>query len=138
MISKHLPHFNVFTRLKPSPIHGVGVFAIRHIPKGTLLFDPDEEITWVDEKQIADLPCELRRLYEDFCIIINGKYGCPRNFNDLTMAWYLNDSVAPNVAVDEDYNMRATRDIEKGEELTIDSSRFSEQPYRELVATARE
>jgi Glutathione S-transferase, N-terminal domain len=31
----------------------------------------------------------------------------------------------------------STRDIAEGEELTIDSSRFSEQPYRRLVAEAR-
>jgi len=132
-----LPHQKVFTRLKPSPIHGVGVFAIRNIPKGTRLFDSSEEIVWLDEKQIMHLPGNLRQMYEDFCIIKDGQYGCPRNFNNLTMAWYLNDSLNPNVMVDENYNMWAIRDIVDGEELTIDSSRFSEQPYRQLVAAAR-
>ena len=136
MTRKALPHSHLYTRLKPSPIHGVGVFAIRHIPKGTLLFDPDEEIVWVDARQIRGLSDGLREMYEDFCIIKDGKYGCPSNFNRLTMSWYLNDSQTPNILVDGDYNMWAARDIEDGEELTIDSSRFSEQPYRKTAAEA--
>jgi hypothetical protein len=127
------PHHNVYTRLKPSAIHGVGVFAIRDIPKGTQLFDGSENIAWIDEGQLSDLPRALRQMYDDFCIIKEGKYGCPANFNNLTMAWYLNDSPTPNVIVDKDYNMRALRDIIEGEELTIDSSRFSQQPYRQLA-----
>jgi uncharacterized protein len=137
-MTKPLPHLNVYTRLKPSPLHGVGVFAIRHIPTGTLLFDGTEELTWIDERQIARLPLHLRQMYDDFCIIKGGKYGCPTSFNDLTMAWYLNDSPTPNVIVDDDYNLWAARDIEEGEELTIDSSKFSAQPYRELATEARD
>ena len=132
-----LPHSNVYTRLKPSAIHGVGVFAIRNIPKGTQLFDGTEEITWIDERDVGQLPPNLRQMYEDFCIIKDGRYGCPINFNDLTMAWYLNDSSTPNVTVDDDYNMWAIRDIVEGEELTIDSSTFSEQPYRQLATVTR-
>src|SRR5712671_4212872 len=92
MTKRSLPHLNVYTRLKPSAIHGVGVFAIRNIPKGTRLFDGNEEITWIDERQIAHLPQTLRKMYEDFCIIKDGRYGCPINFNSLTIGWYLNDS----------------------------------------------
>jgi len=137
MLEKRLlPHSGVYTRLKPSPIHGVGVFAIRDIPKGTLLFESDEEVVWIDEKQISHLPPNLRRVYDDFCIIKDGKYGCPTNFNGLTMSWYLNDSSNPNVEVDSEYNMRARQDIAEGEELTIDSSKFSMQPYRSLTVAA--
>jgi uncharacterized protein len=137
MTRPSLPHSHVYTRLKPSAIHGVGVFAIRNIPKRTKLFDADEEITWIDERQLAHLPQSLRRLYEDFCIIKDGLYGCPTNFNNLTMGWYLNDSPTPNVMVDDNYNMWTIRDVIEGEELTIDSSRFSEQPYRQLATEAR-
>lgn len=37
-MKKGLPHQQVYTRLKPSKIHGVGVFAIRPIPKNTRLY----------------------------------------------------------------------------------------------------
>jgi SET domain-containing protein len=137
MTKRPLPHLNVYTRLKPSALHGVGVFAIRNIPKGTQLFDGNEEIIWIGETQIAHLPRSLRQMYEGFCIIKDGRYGCPLNFNNLTMAWYLNDSATPNVIVDDNYNMWTIRDIAEGEELTIDSSRFSEQPYRQLAAETR-
>jgi hypothetical protein len=128
----HLPHAHVYTRLRPSRIHGVGVFAVLNIAKGTRLFlDDEDEIVWIDQAQIAGLPSEIRSLYDDFAIIKHGKYGCPVSFNRLTMSWYLNDSDQPNIAVDDEYCMTAVRDIAIGEELTIDSSKFSAQPYRE-------
>lgn len=136
MTRSSLPHSSVYTRLKQSAIHGVGVFAIRKIPKGTKLFDANEELIWIDESEIDELPPNLRQLYDDFCIIKDGLYGCPHDFNNLTMGWYLNDSITPNILVDENYDMWAIRDIAEGEELTIDSSRFSKQPYRQLATVA--
>jgi uncharacterized protein len=133
-----LPHMCLYTRLKPSKVHGVGVFAIRRIRKGTHLFDGDEEIIWVSEADIEALPNQIRKIYDDFSIIKDGMYGCPTNFNRLTMGWYLNDSDNPNVFVDDNYDMWAARDIEDGEELTIDSSKFSAQPYRDLAATEQD
>jgi len=132
-VDRSLPHTNVYTRLMPSSIHGIGVFAIRQIEKGTRLFDEDEEIVWIDEREITSLPPSIKLLYDDFSIIKEGKYGCLPNFNNLTMGWYLNDSENPNVAVDDEYNMSALRDISEGEELTIDSSQFSRQPYRDTA-----
>jgi hypothetical protein len=88
----------------------------------------------VKEQDLHGLAPALRKLYDDFCIIKEGKYGCPRpNFNNLTMSWYLNDSDDPNVRVDNDYHMWALRDIKTGDELTIDSSKFSEQPYKKRI-----
>jgi len=52
------------------------------------------------------------------CIKKGEKYGCPTNFNKLTPAWYLNHSVNPNVATDNNYRFYALRNIKKGEELT--------------------
>jgi len=43
------PHEDVLTRLKPSPIHGVGVIAISAIKKDTRLFSQDsDEMRWID------------------------------------------------------------------------------------------
>ena len=39
------PHEGVFTRLRSSEIHGVGVFAIADIPKGQYIFEPDDSET---------------------------------------------------------------------------------------------
>lgn len=130
-----LPHDEMYTRLKPSPIEGVGVFAIKTIKKGTILFSGDaDEVRWVDAK---DLPRgkALREFYQRFAIVKNGKngkpkrYGCPRNFHRLTMSWYINDPMPggkPNVICDTNYNFRAARDIKEGEELTVDSTTYSD------------
>jgi SET domain-containing protein len=123
-----LPHFKVFARIGRSKIHGVGVIAIRNIKRGTHIFYGDDEpIYWVDKKKIKGLPNEIKKLYEDFCIIKGGRYGCPSNFNLLTPAWYLNHSKKPNVACDKEYEFYTLRDIKRGEELTVDYATYSAQ-----------
>lgn len=132
--SKMLPHGRVYTRLKPSKIHGVGVFAIRAIPKGVAIFPKDNApIVWVKKSKIKRLRGEIRRLYEDFCIIKdNGEtYGCPANFSLMTVAWFLNEpksSQKPNIGCRKDYTFYALRDIAADEELTVDYATFSEKP----------
>src|SRR5579862_1884186 len=122
-----LPHLGVFVRLRPSRIHGVGVFAIRNIPKGTYIFGGDNsEMRWVKTSVTNHLDEEVKNLYRDFCVSRNGKYGCPTNFNLLTPAWYLNQSKKPNVAADKNYDFYSTRRIKKGEELTVDYQTYSD------------
>jgi len=77
---------------------------------------------------LNDLPKEIRRLYDDFCIIKDRgeMYGCPENFNLMTVAWYLNHSKNPNVGCDKDYIFSALKDIKKGEELTADYNTYNE------------
>jgi len=131
---KNLPHRNSYTRLRPSKIDGVGVFAIRKIKKGTSIFpDDDQPIKWVKAKQLRSLSPEIRKLYDDFCIIKKGgkKYGCPKSFNQMTISWYLNEPLSkqkPNVGCRNDYTFYALRDIAVGEELTVDYNTFSERP----------
>lgn len=116
-----LPHLGVYVRLKPSKIHGVGVFALRDIPKGTYVFHGDDsEMVWVRASAISRLSKEAKKLYQDFCVTRDGQYGCPKNFNLLTLAWYLNHLKRPNVAADKNYDFFTTRKIKRGEELTAD------------------
>lgn len=124
-----LPHYRVYTRLAPSRRHGVGVFAIKAIKKGQYLFYGDDaDLMWIRKSKIKSLPKPLKKLYDDFCILKGDRYGCPQNFNQLTVAWYLNDSKRPNVGVDKNYRFYALRDIRAGEELTVDYSTYSEEP----------
>ena len=127
---KMLPHNGVFTRLRPSKIHGVGVFAIRDIPKNTYIFSGDNsKVVWVNKGEIEKQGTAIKRLYDDFCIIQRNKYGCPDNFNNLNVGWYLNESKEnPNVKCDDNYDFYSLRDIKRDEELTVDYSTFSEYP----------
>ena len=126
------PDTNSFTRLKPSPIHGIGVFAIRHIPKGTNIFkDDNSEMIWIDKNEANRKSGEIKKLFDDFCVLHKGKYGCPKGFNNLTVSWYLNQPPRghePNVECKNEYDFFAARDIEAGEELTVEYSTYSEAP----------
>ena len=122
-----MPHDGVFTRLKPSSLHGVGVFAIRDIPKGSPIFGEDEgDLFTVTQDEVKVQPAEFQELYKDFCPRSGDTYQCPRTFNDMTLSWYLNTSKSPNVAADEDFRFRAIRDIGVGEELTTDYDTYSD------------
>src|ERR1019366_4551987 len=118
------PHENTFTRLKISNIEGIGVFAIRPIPRGTDVFRDDIfGIRWLDKEIIeAVSDPNIVKLYEQFSIRRGDKYGCPINFNSMTVGWYLNEprfDDAPNIVVDASYHFYASRNIDVGEELTV-------------------
>jgi hypothetical protein len=127
-----LPDSDCFTRLQPSPIHGVGVFVIRDIPKGTNIFkDDNSEMIWIDRKEVLRKSGEIRRLYDDFCVLNGEKYGCPEGFNNLTTAWYINEppkGQEPNVVCGDDYDFFAARVILAGEELTVKYGTYSDDP----------
>jgi len=123
-------HENVYARVKPSSLtkNGVGVFAIRSIPKGKQIFaGENEEILWT-EKRFLPKSRAMKKLYDDFCIIKGGRYGSPTCFNRLTAAWFLNESKKPNIRCGENYDFLALRDIRSGEELTVDYSTYSDPP----------
>jgi len=85
-----LPHDDVLTRLRPSRIHGVGVFALKNISKGTDLFAHDVDgMVWIPDDATKKVPREMKVLYEDFAVFKDARWGCPVNFNRLTMSWYL-------------------------------------------------
>jgi SET domain-containing protein len=126
------PHSDVYTRLKKSKVHGIGVFAIIDIPKGTYLFVGDNsEMYWfsVDELNFNSMPKPIQKLYKDFCVYktedgIN-KIGCPSSFNNMPISWFLNNSESPNVICDKEYNFYTSRKIKKGEELTVNYKTYS-------------
>jgi hypothetical protein len=127
-VSFQEPHHRVYVRLKPSKIHkgGVGVFAIRPIPKGTSVFSGEnEKLVWTDSKS---LPKSLyfRDLYTDFGVLREGRYATPENFNSIGPGWYLNNSKKPNVSCDENLDFIAIRNIATGEELTADYASYSD------------
>ena len=132
MTSK-LPHEGVYVRLGLSAVHGIGVFAIRPIPAGTDIFANDlVPLVWVDKAELerCGLTPAQRAFYHDFGINRGDRIGCPANFHNLTPGWYLNEpapGAEANVRSTDRFGFIACRDIQEGEELTIDYSGFSDR-----------
>ncbi|MEK7640520.1 MAG: SET domain-containing protein [Patescibacteria group bacterium] len=123
------PHENVWTRLMPSKISGVGVFAIKDIPANTNLFgDDDVKMIKLKESELVGMDVETKKLYDDFCVIRGDKYICPQDFNDITIGWFINHSGEnPNVVCDKNLVFHSLREIRQGEELTLDYSTYSDK-----------
>ena len=124
-----MPHIGVYCKLAPSPIHGVGVFALVDIPKDTDLFGPDTtNLILIAPSDVDKLPPSYKQLYQDFAVLHDGWWHCPPSFNHMTNAWYLNHSDTPNVVcIIDDYAFISLRDIVVGEELLVDYNTYSEQ-----------
>jgi hypothetical protein len=121
----------VFCRLGVSKIHGVGVIAIRDIPKGInpMQEQNPQEFEEVDNndlcKGLAGQPAEIKRLVIDMCpevkeLPLQHFWNCPKNgFNSIGVAWYLNHSDNPNME-ERDGDFYSICPINAGEELTVD------------------
>ena len=104
--------------LRPSPITrgGVGVFTIHDIAAGTLLDLWDEQADLRNMKK-EDVPKELI----GYCVAQqDGTWSCPKQFNHMYLAWYLNHSTNPNACFNDSGKIITTREIKKDEEITID------------------
>jgi SET domain-containing protein len=109
--------------LKPSK-HGVGVFAAHDIKKGTYLrFFANELVSGkiaVTRKK-EDVP----KHFQQFCVDRGDSLRCPKDFGHMEIGWHLNHSKTPN-AFHRNYLYYALRDIEAGEEMTIDYNSLEE------------
>ena len=123
---------NTYVMIKPSPIEGIGVFAIRDIPKGcrTIFSDPAvEEDNWhkISRQEMELLPAHTKQLIETYCLYDTQNYFVPANgFKKMDLVLFLNHSEKANIiSINEGQYFEATRDIAAGEELLVD--------YGELV-----
>ncbi len=110
--------------LRPSPVHGIGVFAIARIPAGfTEIFSRPSD-NWVNLPiaEVEKLPAHSRDLVETYCLFDETHYFVPDyGFKIMDLVNYLNHSSTPNVrSVNEGDQFEAIRDIEPGEELFVD------------------
>jgi SET domain-containing protein len=106
--------------LRASLIHGVGVFTLVKIKKGTALpLFEDDDFRFIQTSQVkkTGLPVKLIRKYS---ISFPDGYSSPKNFHRMSIGWYLNHSENANVYHNSDYDYFAIRDIKKDEEITID------------------
>ena len=115
---------NTFVRLKPSPLHGIGVFAIRNIPKGCKDMFTHEQGEWhkLRMEELENLPESSRQLIETYCLFDEEFYYVPaQGFKSMDLSLFLNHSEDANVrSLDGGAYFEALRDIQEGEELLID------------------
>lgn len=120
----------IYCRLKPSKIHGIGVFAIKDIPPNTNPFrhtynkSCKYDVIILNNNDIKNVDNEVKKMLKDFCkngnkydVLLNG-------LNAIDISFYLNHSKNPNLEIYEDkncdyYAFKTMRLIQKDEELLI-------------------
>lgn len=124
----------VKTRLAPSSIHGMGLFAVEPIPRGAPFwrFEPGFDQS-INSEQFAGLPVltqEHIRWFawlnpEDECYVLSGDFCC-----------FMNHSAEPNTGAAPDAQPPITtialRDIAAGEELTCDYFAFDAEATKKF------
>ncbi len=117
-------HHSTYAMIQPSPIHGIGVFAIRDIPKGTKNIFTKESGEWikVHRAEVDALPEHSKNLVETHCLFDDDYYYLPDyGFKKLDIVIFLNHAENPNIiSVNDGVYFEAVRDINCGEELLID------------------
>jgi SET domain-containing protein len=113
----------VFCRLGVSPVHGIGVFAIRAIPKGAKPLKSRLKMHEIkfNHAEVSSLPPQVRKELDMFCYydkhhMLISAIG----LNSMNMSVYLNHSKTPNLKMRKDGDLIALRDIQQDEELMMD------------------
>ena len=113
-----------YVMLKSSPVHGIGVFAIKNIPKGGRDIFSKNTGEWIKLpiSEVETLPEYSRNLIETYCLFDNENYFVPEyGFKVLDPVIYLNHSSHPNIiSINEGEDFEAIVDINSGQELLID------------------
>ena len=114
----------MYITLRPSPVHGIGVFAIRPIPKGCRTIFSRSSENWIrlPIAEVEQLPDYSRNLVETYCLYDETHYYVPDyGFKMMDMVNYLNHSSTPNIRSVEDGSFfEAIEDIPAGTELLVD------------------
>ena len=117
---------HTYVMLQASPVAGVGVFAIKDIPKGCRdMFsapDPEEKWTLFTRAEIEALPEPAKFLVENYCLYDEEHYYVPeKGFKKIDLSLCINHSDTPNIiSIDDGDYFEAIRDIKAGEELFLD------------------
>ncbi len=103
----------VWAKLAPSKIHGIGVFAIRSIPKGQKVYELGNR-RWRKPIEYHMAHQAIQELiYQRWPLVIEGADFWSPN-DDAHLPSFLNHSNTPNV---DKHTFCALRDISTGEEL---------------------
>ena len=123
-----------FTEVGQSKIHGVGLFAKKFIPKGTVWWHAREkDLMIITKEQFLTLDSSVKSpQMENFMTIILIYSYYERELDALVFCLdnsrYVNHSINPNSGAPEDESVFcsvAQRDINIGEEITEDYSKYT-------------
>lgn len=126
-----------YCRIKPSKLHGVGVFAIIDIPKGVNPFEHtfskcgNDKYIKIHKDELKDINKNIIKMLDDFLETDkDGYYDIPSNgLNSLDVSFYMNFSEKPNINITYDKDckfavFRTNKVIKKGKELFINYDKF--------------
>jgi SET domain-containing protein len=112
-----------YISLRPSPVHGIGVFALRDIPKGCRSIFSRNIGEWIKLpiRDVDQLPEYSRNLVETYCLYDEEYYFVPDyGFKLMDMVNYLNHSPVPNIlSINHGEYFEAIEDIPAGTELLV-------------------
>ncbi len=117
---------NTWVMIKPSPIEGIGVFALQDIYKGcrSMFSRTEKDEVWINvlKTEVEKLPEHAKALIENYCLYDEENYFVPGyGFKKMDLVNFLNHSETPNIiSINDGEFFEAIREIKKGEELVID------------------
>ena len=115
---------DTYVIIKPSPLHGIGVFALRTIPKGQRGLFSKNIGEWIpiSKKEVSELPQYSIDLVENYCLYDEENYFIPDyGFKVMDLVNFLNHSDTPNlISINDGEDFETTTEIAAGEELLID------------------
>lgn len=127
---------NTYVMIKPSPIEGIGVFAIRDIPKGcrSIFSNPEnkqEEWLKITRAEIDLLPAHSKKLIETYCLYDDENYFVPEyGLKKMDLVNFLNHANTPNIiSINDGEFFEAIRDITTDEELLVDYGELVNEDY---------
>jgi len=123
-----------YTEVRPSKIHGLGLFAKKLIPKGTIWWHARPQDVLIIKKEqflTLDSSCKSSTMEKHMKSLLTYSY-YERNLDSLIFCLddsrYVNHSFDANSGASEDENgfcSVAQKDIPPGEEITEDYSRYT-------------
>jgi SET domain-containing protein len=115
---------DTYVIIKPSPLHGIGVFALRAIPKGQRGMFSKGVGEWIpiSKKEVSELPPYSISLVENYCLYDDENYFVPDyGFKVMDLVNFLNHSDTPNIiSINDGEDFETIMEIAAGEELLID------------------
>jgi SET domain-containing protein len=115
---------DTYVIIKPSPLHGIGVFALRAIPKGQRGMFSKGIGEWIpiSKKEVSELPSHSIDMVENYCLYDDKNYFIPDyGFKVMDLVNFLNHSDTPNIiSINDGEDFETIMEIAAGEELLID------------------